>query len=109
MQTDLPIACSLSADELARRLAQMAALGRAALIDTRVETTHAELRFAPDPGIQARVQAIATAESHCCAFLAMRVREDPDAVVLEIDAPEDAGLVLTELVDAFRGSERATR
>jgi hypothetical protein len=43
----------------------------------------------------------------CCAFLTMRVSERPDEVVLAIDAPEDAGLVLAELVDAFRGRQGA--
>jgi hypothetical protein len=83
----------------------MADLGRAALIDARTEPTRAQLRFVAGSGVRARVEAIVAAESQCCAFLTMRVSDEPETVVLTIDAPEDAELVLAELVDAFR-SER---
>ncbi|HKE79162.1 MAG TPA: hypothetical protein VKB54_07630 [Solirubrobacteraceae bacterium] len=97
----LPIACSLSATELPVRREQMAALGRDALLRARVESAHAELRFAAERGIHARVLAFAAAESECCAFLTMRVDAVPGAVVLSIDAPEGAEPVLCELVEAF--------
>jgi hypothetical protein len=107
MPAELPIACSLSASDLPARLAEMAALGDAALVDERPDATHAELRFAAGAGVRERVEAIVAAESHCCAFLMMRVTGEPDAVVLTIDAPEGAELVLHELVDAFRGRPQA--
>jgi hypothetical protein len=84
----------------------MADLGRAALIDARTEPTRAQLRFAAGAGVRARVEAIVAAESQCCAFLTMRVSDEPDTVVLTIDAPEDAQLVLAELVDAFRNEQQ---
>jgi hypothetical protein len=98
----LPIACALSATELPARREQMAALGRDALLHARVTAAHAELRFTAEPGVRERVLAFVAAESECCAFLAMRVDTGSDAVVLRIDAPQDAGPVLRELVDAFR-------
>jgi hypothetical protein len=100
--TELPIACSLSADELPKRLAEMSALGDDALVDARTGPAHAELRFAARDGIRERVEAIVAAESQCCAFLAMAVVDEPDTVILTIDAPEGAELVLDELVSAFR-------
>jgi hypothetical protein len=106
MPAELPIACSLNASELPARLDEMAALGRAALIDARTEPTRAQLRFAAGIGVRARVEAIVAAESECCAFLDMRVSDEPDSVVLTIDAPEDAELVLAELVDAFRNERQ---
>jgi hypothetical protein len=106
MPSELPIACSLNASELPARLAEMADLGRAALIDARTEPTRAQLRFAAGAGFRARVEAIVAAESRCCAFLTMRVSDEPDTVVLTIDAPEDAELVLAELVDAFRNERQ---
>jgi hypothetical protein len=109
MPSELPIACSLNASELNARLAEMADLGRAALIDARTEPTRAELRLAAGAGVRARVEAIVAAESECCAFLTMRVRDELDTVVLTIDAPEDAHLVLAELVDAFRGERQVAR
>jgi hypothetical protein len=49
------------------------------------------------------VAAIVAAESACCAFLTMQVSEARDEVVLTIEAPADAELVLAELANAFRG------
>jgi hypothetical protein len=101
MPAELPIACSLSAAELPERLAAIADLGRAALLAARIDPTSAELRFAAGSGVRRRVEAIVAAESQCCAFLAMRVEDEPDAVLLTITAPVGAELVLADLVDAF--------
>jgi hypothetical protein len=103
MPTQLPIACSLDATEFPRRLAEMAAVGRAALVDVTHDEVRAELRFAAGNGTRERIDAIVEAESDCCAFLNMAVVDTPDLVVLTIEAPNGAGPVLTELVDAFRG------
>jgi hypothetical protein len=102
-QDALPIACSLSAGELLERVTQMAAIGRDALIDTRIEGTRARLRFAAEPDVRERIDAVVAAESHCCAFLTMRVTDEPGAVVLTIDAPGGTELVLSEMVGAFAG------
>src|SRR3954452_8169636 len=107
MPTDLPIACSLTATELPVRLAQMAELGRDALVDVELSGTHAALRFAAGAGVRERVTSVVASESVCCAFLAMQVRAEPDAVVLDITAPQGAELVLRELVDAFGGEPQA--
>jgi hypothetical protein len=107
MPAELPIACSLSVTELPARLAEMQALGDAALVDARRDATRAELRFAAGAGVRERVEAIVAAESHCCAFLTMRVTGEPDAVVLTIGAPEGAEFVLQELFDAFGGQPEA--
>ena len=107
MPAELPIACSLSASEFPRREAEIAALGRDALIDARQESAHAELSFAAGEGIRARVEALVAKESSCCGFLAMRVTEEPDVVLLTIDAPQDAEVVLGELVEAFHGEPQA--
>src|SRR5919109_1414675 len=103
MPSELPIACSLSAAELPARLREMTELGRAALLDVRHEPTRAELRFAAGVGVRDRVDGIVAAESQCCAFLAMSVSDEPGTVVLRIEAPDGAELVLQELLDAFRG------
>jgi len=107
MPTELPIACLLSVPDLTERLAEIAELGRAALLDARNDGTRAELRFAAEQGVRERLDAIVAAESQCCAFLAMRVSDARDAVVLTIDAPAGAELALAEIVDAFRGQPRA--
>jgi hypothetical protein len=109
MPTELPISCSLSATELPKRLADMADVGRAALLDVHYAGRHAKLRFAGGAGVRGRVDAIRAAELQCCAFLDMAVTDEPDTVVLTIDAPEGAEVVLTELVDAFRGNAQVAR
>jgi hypothetical protein len=108
MPGELPIACSLNATELPERLAEMAALGGAALVDAHTQPLHAELRFATGEGVRERVEAIVAAESRCCSFLTMGVSDEPDLVVLNIDAPEGAELVLDEIVAAFLNQSQAT-
>ncbi|MEA2281186.1 MAG: hypothetical protein QOK21_1793 [Solirubrobacteraceae bacterium] len=103
MPSEPPIACSLSATELPTRLAQIVQLGRDSLLDARIHGTRARLRFAPGARVRERVAAIVAAESACCAFLTMQVSEARDEVVLTIEAPADAELVLAELANAFRG------
>lgn len=101
MSTELPIACSLSAAELPARLAEIAAVGRASLLETQASGRHARLRFAPEPGVRERLGAIVAAESECCAFLTMRLADEPGATTLTIEGPEGAEPVLAELVQAF--------
>lgn len=108
MSDELPIACSLSATELSERLAEMAALGGDALVDTHTNALHAELRFAAGEGIRERVEAVVAAEASCCSFLTMSVGDEPDLVVLSIDAPGGAEMVVDEMVAAF-GNEPQTR
>jgi hypothetical protein len=64
------------------------------------------LRFAAGAGVRERVASVVAAETSCCAFLTMRVSDEPGAVVLDIAAPDDAELVLRELVDSFRAEPR---
>jgi hypothetical protein len=104
MPDELPIACSLGAAALPVRQAQMAGLGRDALVEAHVDRTHAELRFAAGLGVRERVQRLVAAERECCSFLTMLVDAAPDEVRLTIDAPEGAELVLAELVEAFGGN-----
>jgi len=103
----LPIVCSHGAPDLSERLTEFGALGRGELLAARVESTRAVLRLAAGAGVRDRVVALAEAESRCCAFLTLRVSDEPDEVVLAIDAPAVAQLVLEELVDAFRAGPEA--
>jgi hypothetical protein len=85
----------------------MAALGHDALTHASVDGTHAELRFAAGAGVRDRVEDVVVAEAGCCAFLSMRVSDAPDTVVLSIQAPGGAELVLRELVHAFSAEPQA--
>ncbi len=103
MTTELPIACSLSAAELPVRLAEIGALGRDSLIGFETGDASAELRFRTDPETRSRLARVVAAESECCAFLTMTVRQQPDAISLTIQAPPGGEPVMRELVSAFRG------
>ena len=97
---DLPIACSLEADALERRLAEIRAVGRDALLGPGPDGT---LRFRATPGTRERLEAIVAAEAECCAFLDLGLHEAGGELLLEISAPADAEPVAAELTRAFTG------
>jgi hypothetical protein len=98
MSSDLPIACSLSADELPRRLAEIGAIGREALRSVEPDCV---LRFGADPSTRDRLEAVIAAESECCRFLTFHLREDGDELLLSIRAPDGAEPLVRQLIDAF--------
>ncbi len=86
--TELPIACTLSAGELAGRAGELAAvLGRAA--ERREREDWLELRFAPVPGIVSELARVIEQERACCAFLRFRLTVEPAAgpISLELTGP----------------------
>jgi hypothetical protein len=105
MQSEPPIACSLSALELRHRLAEMSAVGQTSLLAAEIDGGRAVLRFRPAAG--ERLAAIVAAEAECCAFLSMKLDDAGDSVRLTIEAPVGAESVLHDLVAAFSSDERA--
>ena len=103
MDTNIPIVCSLDADELEQRLAEIGAVGADALRDVQTRPGVAVLRFAPGKETRERLEAIVAAEARCCAFMSFELRDEPGAIVMTIAAPEGAELVLEGLVGAFSG------
>jgi hypothetical protein len=101
--TGPPIACTLGAADLEARIREMRALGADGLLDVVERAGCAVLRFRPDPAIRSRVEAVAAAESECCAFLDFRLEHAPDAIALTISAPNGGAEVVGELVAAFEG------
>ena len=98
MTPETPIACSLSAEELPARLAQIRAIGDDALIGVTSEGT---LRFRAGDTIRERLEAIIAAESRCCSFLRFELAEHDGELVLSVTAPEGAEPLARDLVDAF--------
>lgn len=98
MDSDTPIACTLSAADLAPRLAEMKRLGQDALVSVDAD---GRLRFRADPDTRARLEAIVAAESECCPFLDLSLREEAGGLVLTIAAPKGAEPVVAGLVEAF--------
>ena len=102
MPHELPIACTLTAEEMPHRLAEMTALGRGSLLAVDADGAAYVLRFRPGAETRRRLEAIVAAESQCCSFLDFELSEQPDALALTIAGPELAQPLITDLVDAFR-------
>ena len=101
-----PIACTLDADELPKREEAIRRLGRDALLSLDRQERSVTLRFRPDPGTLARVEAIAAAEGRCCSFLAFEVTTGSQATLLTIVAPEGGEPMMHELASMFEGGTR---
>jgi hypothetical protein len=101
MAQELPIVCSLGADDLAARLDLIAAIGAESLISRAAEGDTQLLRFRRDDGVRRALEGIVAAGARCCAFLEMEIREEDGALVLAIDAPADATPVAAALAAAF--------
>jgi hypothetical protein len=83
-----PIACTLDAGEVATRLAWIAALNTASLLDCRRDDLRLELLYAPDA--RDDVLKLVQSEQACCAFLTFEVREERRGLRVIIEAPEAA-------------------
>jgi hypothetical protein len=88
MPQELPIACSLGAGNLERRLATIGEIGAKSLIEQRKEGATYLLRFRSDPETRERLEAIIEAEKQCCAFLDLSLEGSGDNLILSVTAPE---------------------
>jgi hypothetical protein len=101
MTQELPIVCSLGADDLTARLQLITEIGARHLISRDTEGDTQLLRFRRDEGVRRSLEGIIAAEAKCCAFLEMKIREEVGALVLVIDAPAEAVPVAAQLAAAF--------
>ncbi len=104
MATDLPLACSLGAGDLAERARQLAEVGRRGLLTSEVSGNRAVLTW--DPAVREDVRAVVAAEAECCPFLDMRLVDGEDSIELVVEAPAGAEPVLGDLVAAMGGLSR---
>lgn len=94
---DHPIACTLTAAELAVRTDDTAALARRALRSRAPIPDGARLTFDAGEETERRLREIIAAEAQCCAFLHMELRRAEDELVLEITGPPGAKPIIAEL------------
>ena len=85
---DIPVACTLGADDLQERLARIAALGQH-LLTQRQEGGELFLAYMPEAAGELR--EIVALERECCAFLAFQLTEADGRVQLRITAPPESG------------------
>jgi hypothetical protein len=96
-------ACTLTESEMPDRLTQLAALGQR-LLSAEDLGSRAALRFRADADTRARVDAFVAAESVCCAFLSIDVRDEDGCVLVTIAGPDGAEPIVADLVAAFEGA-----
>jgi hypothetical protein len=106
MSTQPPIACTLTAAEMPARRAEMAVIAPDLVSGDR-QAARGVLRLRPGADTRERVAAFAAAESRCCSFLRMELRDDPDALTLIVEGPAGSEPVVRELLAAFTGEEAA--
>ncbi len=99
--TDKPIACSLDASDLSRRLAEIAALGEASLIAHEAEAGTHVLRFRPGEGTQTRLERIVAAERRCCPFLELSLDERGGELLLTVATAPEGQAAAAALAAAF--------
>jgi hypothetical protein len=87
---DIPIACTLSPDGLASRLALIDALARDGLLERTLTDNGLRVRLRDTPEIEQRTRELVAAESSCCAFLDFSVGRADGDLVLDISGPEEA-------------------
>jgi hypothetical protein len=92
--TDLPIACTLTADDMTARTVQINALAADGLLDRAPTGTGMRIRLLDRPDIEQRTRELVAAESECCAFLDFRLCRESGDLVLYISGPEDARPVI---------------
>lgn len=96
-----PIACTLTGGELLRRMTEIRALGRDALLSVERGEARATLRFRAGRATREELERIVAAEQRCCSFLELRLDDERAGLRLEIAAPPGAEPVMHELVDQF--------
>ncbi len=91
---DLPIACTLTPDDMTARRALVEALAADGLLARTPTDAGLRVRLRDTPEIEQRTRELVAAESACCAFLDFDLRRDDGDLVLEISGPRDARPVI---------------
>jgi hypothetical protein len=104
---DIPLACSLNAEQVPVRRAALIDLVEHGLLDATVIRGVGRLTFRADERTAASLDAFVRAERECCPFLDLCVTRTAEAVLLEVRGPDGAEEVIAGLVDAFRSPREA--
>jgi hypothetical protein len=99
-----PIACSLGAGELDRRVAAIAEIGGASLVSRSAADGRHLLRFRAGAQTQRRLEEIVAAESECCPFLDLSLTKEEGRIVLSIAAADGGEETAAAHAEAFGAS-----
>jgi hypothetical protein len=92
--TELPLACSLSGEEIRDRAARWELLSRSALLESSRNEHGAVLRFRDAPEVQRELAELVGLERECCPFLRLDLRAEGEALLLEVSGPPEAGAMI---------------
>ena len=98
-----PIACRLTAAELADRARETAGVAAVALGSRTPIPGGERLRFAALGDTEARLRAVVAAEARCCPFLRLDLRVEGPALVLDVTGPELAAPIIAGLFASDAG------
>lgn len=105
MTTKLPIACTLSPEDLrARRNELLPGLADRAVAHERVDGG-IRLQFSSAPDILTTLARAVDAERQCCRFLGFAIAMEPNLgpITLTVTAPPEAQELLADLIQFDRG------
>lgn len=97
---DLPVACTLSADELrTRRDGLLTGLIARATTRFAIDDGY-RLTFAPTPGLLETIARVIDAERQCCRFLRFQlvVEQDGAPITCDVTGPEGTRAFLADLI-----------
>ena len=102
------IACTLPPTEAGGRLGALGALvgDRLEGVTRAGDRLRVRINRGDDIDLESRASAWATEEKDCCAFLGFAIESEPDAVTLEIVAPDGAGAMLDGIEWIVRAAGR---
>jgi hypothetical protein len=92
--TELPIACTLSADGMAARMQLIDALAADGLLRRTQTDAGLRVHLRDSPDIEERARQLIAAEASCCAFLTFDLGREADALVLDVSGPPEARPVI---------------
>lgn len=100
-RNDPPIACDMSGapDTPAERLAEYQRLFAQSLTGQERTSTGIRIRFAADPGVDARVRDLADLERACCPFLTSSITAAGQEIWWDITTVDDPAA--KQILDAF--------
>jgi hypothetical protein len=97
---ELPLACSLEADELEQRTGRWRQVSRRALIESSLVGGASRLRYRAAEGVEAELRQLVELERVCCAFLEFSLRELDGEIVLEVSGPPQSVKVVAEFAES---------
>lgn len=97
-----PIACTLTADDLAKQRDRWHELASTAFVAR--EKTHAGLRlvFRPDPGVAEQLERLIAVERECCAWADWRLESADSGVVVDVCSRGDGVAALHTMFTTLR-------